>query len=168
LKETELLELFPLLRDPRAIVQHVELDWCITYFGNPDEIPANSDALRAIAASLAQNTKLKRLDFLLIGSRVRFPDLVDDFDNLFAILPILKTFPIQTILFKILNFRTSTSFQYCFVGDFDLSQFASMPLSVVTEVMGLGEGMGNKQSVIFELLRTIPGLCNVSGRSVPR
>jgi hypothetical protein len=192
LEETELLELLPLLRDPRAIVQHVELDWCITYFGNPDEIPANSDALRAIAASLAQNTKLKKLEFLLTGSRVRFRNPVDEFDNLLCNTTSIETIfnsnhTLQEIVlphwYK-LSSRTKECLelnrnenktkvaqnkviQYCFIGDFDLSRFASMPLSVVTEVMGLGEGMGNKQSVIFELLRTNPGLCNVSGRSVP-
>jgi hypothetical protein len=84
--------------------------------------------------------------------------------------------------------------QFYFVGDFDLAPFASMPISVLARVMSLGErvefdpvshakmsysrtlreryqrikmkGIPNKQTAIFELLRGIPELCNVSARSV--
>jgi hypothetical protein len=80
--------------------------------------------------------------------------------------------------------------QFYFVGDFDLAPFASLPLSVLARVMSLGErvefdlvscanmsrafldkyqrihleGIPNKQTAIFELLRGIPELCNVSAR----
>jgi hypothetical protein len=82
--------------------------------------------------------------------------------------------------------------QFYFVGDFDLAPFASLPLSVLARVMSLGErvefdlvscanmsrafldkyqrihleGIPNKQTAIFELLRGIPELCNASARSV--
>jgi hypothetical protein len=54
--------------------------------------------------------------------------------------------------------------QFYFVGSFDLAAFASMPLSVLAKVMSVGEQMENKQTAIFELLRGIPELCNVSSR----
>jgi hypothetical protein len=54
--------------------------------------------------------------------------------------------------------------QFYFVGSFDLAPFASMPLSVLAKVMSVGEQMENKQTAIFELLRGIPELCNVSSR----
>jgi hypothetical protein len=56
--------------------------------------------------------------------------------------------------------------QYYFIGEFELAPFASLPLSVLSEVMSLGEEMSNQQTAIFELLRGIPDLCNVSRRGV--
>lgn len=41
-----------------------------------------------------------------------------------------------------------------------------MPLSMLSKVMWLGEEMSNQQTTIFELLRGIPDLCNVSGGGV--
>jgi hypothetical protein len=54
--------------------------------------------------------------------------------------------------------------QFYFVGSFDLAPFASMPHSVLAKVMSVGQAMRNKQTAIFELLRGIPELCNVSSR----
>jgi hypothetical protein len=54
--------------------------------------------------------------------------------------------------------------QFYFVGSFDLAPFASMPLPVLAKVMSVGEEMRNKQTAIFELLRGLPELCNVSSR----
>jgi hypothetical protein len=54
--------------------------------------------------------------------------------------------------------------QFYFVGSFDLAPFASMPLSVLAKVMSVGQAMRNKQTAIFELLRGIAELVNVSGR----
>jgi hypothetical protein len=52
--------------------------------------------------------------------------------------------------------------QYYFIGSFDMAPFASMPLSVLSKIMGLGGEMKNMHSAIFELMRGIPDLCNVS------
>ena len=53
--------------------------------------------------------------------------------------------------------------QFYFVGDFDVSPFVDMPLSVLPEVMGQIEA-SEKQSAIYRLLHSTPELCNVSGR----
>jgi hypothetical protein len=45
--------------------------------------------------------------------------------------------------------------KFYFVGDFDPASFASMPLPVLSEVLGL-VAIRNKQSAIFQLLRDIP------------
>lgn len=50
-----------------------------------------------------------------------------------------------------------------FVGEFDVSQFASMPVSVVPEVMSQIEGDG-KQSAMYRLLKCLPELRNVGER----
>jgi hypothetical protein len=55
--------------------------------------------------------------------------------------------------------------QFYFAQGFDISPFANMPTSVLAQVISAGEGMCNKQTSIFELLRCIPDLCNVSSRS---
>lgn len=54
---------------------------------------------------------------------------------------------------------------FYFVGDFDVSSFVGMPISLVPTVMGLIEGSDtNRQSAIFRLLKNLPELCNVSSR----
>jgi hypothetical protein len=55
--------------------------------------------------------------------------------------------------------------QFYFVGHFDPAPFANMPLRVLPTVMSLGKEASNKQTALFELLRTIPDLCNRSSRS---
>jgi hypothetical protein len=51
--------------------------------------------------------------------------------------------------------------QFYFVGKFDVSPFAGMPVSILPEVMGQIEGNG-KQSAIYRLLQCMPELFNVS------
>jgi hypothetical protein len=53
--------------------------------------------------------------------------------------------------------------RFYFVGDFDLSPFVSMPLSVITEIMSQIEG-NDKHSAVYKLLKSIPELCKVSDR----
>jgi hypothetical protein len=52
---------------------------------------------------------------------------------------------------------------YYFVGEFDVSPFVDIALSVLPEGMSQVEGENN-QSAIYRLPRCIPELCNVSGR----
>ena len=56
--------------------------------------------------------------------------------------------------------------RYYFNGDFDISPFANMPVSVLPEVLSLirGEINTKQQSAIFQMLKCIPELCNVSSR----
>jgi hypothetical protein len=56
--------------------------------------------------------------------------------------------------------------EYYLARGLDLAPFASMSLSVLAKVMTLGGEMTNKQTAIFQLLRGIPDLCNVSSRTV--
>jgi hypothetical protein len=58
--------------------------------------------------------------------------------------------------------RNKTLLHY-FVGEFDVSPFVNIALSVLPEVMSQIEGE-NKHSAIFRLLRCISDLYNVSDR----
>ena len=55
---------------------------------------------------------------------------------------------------------------YYFVGDFDVSPFVKLQLSVVPSVLGMikGDDVLYSQSAIFRLLKSIPDLCNVGSR----
>jgi hypothetical protein len=55
-------------------------------------------------------------------------------------------------------------FCYYFVGEFDVSAFIEMPLSVLSEIMCKIQG-DDRQSAIYRLLRLIPELGNVSERN---
>ena len=55
--------------------------------------------------------------------------------------------------------------RYYFVGDFDVSPLASLPVSAVPSVLGMIKGKKlDRQSAIFRLLKSIPDLCNVGSR----
>ena len=57
--------------------------------------------------------------------------------------------------------------RYYFVGDFDLTPFARMPISYLPRVLAVMKGDTiNRQSAIFRMLKSIPDLCNVSSRCV--
>ena len=55
--------------------------------------------------------------------------------------------------------------RYYFVGDFDVSPLAKLPVSVVPSVLGMIKGKKlDRQSAILRLLKSIPDLCNVGSR----
>ena len=56
--------------------------------------------------------------------------------------------------------------RYYFVGDFDVSPLAKLPVSVVPSVLGMIKSYDvlYRQSAIFRLLKSIPDLCNVGSR----
>jgi len=55
--------------------------------------------------------------------------------------------------------------RYYFVGNFDVSPFVKLPVSVVPSVLGMIKGKKlDRQSAIFRLLKSIPDLCNVGSR----
>ena len=57
--------------------------------------------------------------------------------------------------------------RYYFVGKFDISPFADMPVTLIPEVLSLIEEDNiNKQSAIFRMLKCIPDLCNISSRDL--
>jgi hypothetical protein len=63
----------------------------------------------------------------------------------------------QVVRHKILRFY--------FTGQYDVSPFVSMPLSVLPEVISQIKGKKKKRmSAIYRLLRCIPELCNISAR----
>jgi hypothetical protein len=173
----EITALAAFLQNPRAVLQHLQI-----------EISSSSDdfdeclALREIAASLVGNTKLKDLWF--IGA-----EPFDEFDNLLcdssSIENICNSNHTLETIEQSYNVSDHTEdcleinqnqikckviqdkiIRYYFLGEFDLSPFASMPLSVLSEVLTLGAKMSNQQTAIFELLRGIPDLCHVSSRCV--
>jgi hypothetical protein len=53
--------------------------------------------------------------------------------------------------------------RFYFVGEFDISPFSNMALSILPEVVSRIEGDG-KRSATYRLLKGIPDLCNVSDR----
>eukprot|EP00956_Cyclotella_meneghiniana_P023704 scaffold46676_cov22-Cyclotella_meneghiniana.AAC.1 len=55
---------------------------------------------------------------------------------------------------------------YYFVGDFDVSPLAKLPVSVVPSVLGMIKSYDvfHRQSATFRLLKSIPDLCNVASR----
>jgi hypothetical protein len=53
--------------------------------------------------------------------------------------------------------------RFYFVGEFDVSPFVNMPVSVFPEVTSRIEG-DDQQSAIYRLLQRIPELCTVSDR----
>lgn len=53
--------------------------------------------------------------------------------------------------------------RFYFVGDFDVSQFSNLALSVLPDVVSQIEGK-EKLSAMYRFLQHIPELCNVSGR----
>lgn len=57
--------------------------------------------------------------------------------------------------------------RFYFVGEFDVSPFINVSLSVMPEVMTQIEGDG-KQSAMYRLLQRLPDLCNVSNRVSPK
>jgi hypothetical protein len=142
--------------------------------------------LGEIVASLAVNTTLRHLMV------VNIQGVVDQFDNLMCdsstvehicnsnhtieaiyVLDDPPDISAHTIECLKLNMNENKNkvvqnkiMQYYFAGRFDLAPFVSMPVSVIAAVMSCGEGMNNKQTAIFELLRGIPQLCNVSSRMV--
>jgi len=55
--------------------------------------------------------------------------------------------------------------RYYFVGDFDVSPLARLPVSAVPSVLVMIKGnKPARQSAIFRLLKSIPDLCNVGSR----
>eukprot|EP00956_Cyclotella_meneghiniana_P022856 scaffold43639_cov15-Cyclotella_meneghiniana.AAC.1 len=52
--------------------------------------------------------------------------------------------------------------RYYFVGDFDVSPLARLPMSVVPSILGMIKcDKLDRQSAIFRLLKSFPDLCNV-------
>ena len=56
--------------------------------------------------------------------------------------------------------------RYYFVGNFDVSPFVKLPVSVVPSVLGMIKGKKlDRQSAIFRLLKSIPDLGNVGSKA---
>eukprot|EP00956_Cyclotella_meneghiniana_P022004 scaffold40856_cov48-Cyclotella_meneghiniana.AAC.2 len=54
---------------------------------------------------------------------------------------------------------------YYFVGEFDVSIIARLPVTVVPSILHMIRGDKlERQSAIFRLLKSIPSLCNVGSR----
>jgi hypothetical protein len=174
-----------LLRNQTAILQCLHVPFP-HYEPHPHSGNSGIDkrlALGNISSSLVGNTKLRYLYFRINDGLAthEFDNILCDSSSLLSIHNSNHTLELNssTQLTRFteeclkLNKNANKSkvvqikiIQYYFLGDFDMTPFASMPLSVLPEVMSLsvGEGMRNKQTSIFELLRHLPDLCNVSSR----
>ena len=171
-----------LLRDPRTMLEQLHVETA-NYLGD-DELAAAIE----IIASLAGNTKLKHLTMFfhvedgeeLINNH--FMNLlcncssIEDIINSNHTLEKTDTDPWTASPFayaeclelnKLTNKKRVVQnkiMQYYFLGDFDSGPFVSMPISVLAKVLSLGKEMRNQNTSIFNLLRSIPELCNVSSR----
>ena len=171
-----------LLRDPRTMLEQLHVETA-NYLGD-DELAA---AIKIIA-SLPGNTKLKHLTMFfhvedgeeLINNH--FMNLlcncssIEDIINSNHTLEKTDTDPWTASPFAYaecleLNKLTNKErvvqnkiMQYYFLGDFDSGPFVSMPISVLAKVLSLGKETRNQSTAIFNLLRSIPELCNVSSR----
>jgi hypothetical protein len=166
-----------LLQNPSALLQS------LTIYEHEADLEI---CLEEFATSLVGNTKLRSLD---ISAASNYFDPVDAFDNLLcdssSLTNICSSNHTLNTMEKSCDLSSRTQvclklnrnlnknkviqnkiMRFYFVGDFDLAPFASMPLSVLVKVMSVGEKTRKKKTAIFELLRGIPELCNVSSRSV--
>jgi hypothetical protein len=173
-----------LLRNPNARLQFLNAEQ-----STRDDVEIDVDmAVSEISESLVGNTKLRELWLDLNTREVDFDMLLCNSTTLQNICNSNHTLEkVASYSYHIQAIKISTEeclelnrndnknkviqnkvMQFYFVGSFNLAPFASMPLSVLAKVMSGGEEMKNKQTAIFELLRAIPELCNVSSRCVER
>jgi hypothetical protein len=172
-----------LLRDPMSLLTYISI---VRYRDDPDFDGAM--ALREIAESLVGNTRLKTIE-LRDNISSYGSESVDEIDDLLCdsstlekirnsnhtleeIIPTVRVVSTRSKECLVLNQNTNKNkviqnkvMQFYFVGHFDPAPFANMPLSVLPTVMSVGKEASNKQTALFELLRIIPDLCNVSSRS---
>ena len=170
-----------LLENPRSVLSEIE------FIGGVDE-----EGLSTIASGLANNTTLKTLDIevydlsfecsnpiakaLCDASSIEGihrsnhtlqemnPALLEtlhdleEFDMVSDCLKNNKNANKQEVIRKKIA-------RYYFIGDYDMSPFADMPVTLIPEVLSLIEGEDiNRQYAIFQMLKCIPELCNVSSR----
>jgi hypothetical protein len=146
-------------------------------------IPSDNDIMREFTSGLATNTKSTSLN--LFWERLGLAVLADDYllkilcdptsiESIYSSNHTLEdvrvdyTYPIfheellelnkdkdkaQVVRNKILK--------YYFVGDFDVTPFTNLPLSILPEVTSQIRS-DTKQSSIFRLLKSIPELSNAS------
>ena len=168
-----------LLRNPKAATQSM------TISGYSTSKMVQQRAICEIASSLRCNTKLKELNlgFTLAPNEINvFENVLCDASSIESICKSNHTLGYLHVAFeggqlaeasvRILPLKLNRNenkteviqnkiMQYYFIGDCDMNPFVSMPISVLPEVMRLGEGMSNKQNSIFKLLKSIPELCCV-------
>jgi hypothetical protein len=170
-----------LLRNSRASLQQLIVTSSGRGMNGSDKILA----LEEIAASLVDNSRLR---VLRVALHFDSQEVLDNFEKLLCDSSSIEHICNSNHVLEETNFYRLSAraqeclelnkdenknkvirnkiMQYYFTRDFNLAPFVSMPLSVLSEVMSKGESMSNKQTSIFELLRGIPELCNVSSRRV--
>ena len=162
-----------LLRNPI-----VNLSVISFHFESMDE-----EKLSIIAAGLARNTTLKFLVLGFYGMSIGDTDtsilakaLCDASSiesihtsnhTLKHVAPTEKMLPIVLDCLKLNEIEDKDKVirkkiaKYYFIGDFDISPFAKMPVSVLPKVLSLiEEDDENQQSAIFRMLKLIPELCS--------
>ena len=143
----------------------------------------SEDELSIIAGSLTRNTTLKKMYIFYFGEYLTsIEKLLCDTTSIRHIYNsnhtlkeiIDKNIKFQGVIDDCLELnweenkekviRTKIA-RYYFIGNFDLSPFVDMNVSLLPSVLAMIEGnMNTRQSAVFRLLRTIPDLCNVSSR----
>jgi len=144
-----------------------------------------------IAESVANNTTLERLEMwgsVSTGDVRTFERILCNATTLDGIKnsnhTLVKISPVQNFSHRALDcvklnrnenkeevFRQKIA-KYYFAGDFDVSPFASMPLSAIPNIMGMigGDDLKAKESLqcnaIFRMLKAIPDLSSVGNMKV--
>ena len=168
-----------LIQNPSSIVWELDMCWC----------DVDDENLTIIATSLAGNTTVRNwyAHYCGIRNMCSVEKLLCDTSSIEGIYNSNHTLGILECLNDLSSlavdclepnaqYRYQSSNErlirekiarYYFVGDFDISMFARMPLSYLPRVLAMIKcDVINRQSAIFKILKTIPELCNVSIRGV--
>ena len=178
---SQYLAVASLLRNPRSILS--EIDFCFSL-----QCHVNAEGLATFAAGLASNETLKILhthgyrgdlspmakalcDASSIKGIHASNHTLYEMHILHEMYPTPDLPPMALDCLKLNKIPNKDEVirkkiaRYYFVGDFDISPFANMPVPVLLEVLNLIEGGNiNRQSAIFRMLKCIPDLSNVSSR----
>eukprot|EP00956_Cyclotella_meneghiniana_P013771 scaffold20185_cov38-Cyclotella_meneghiniana.AAC.1 len=174
-----------LLQDPRAMLENIDIPGPGS-FNDQDEIAAGKEI---IAGLLDGNSKLKRacIDLNIMDEDLEqelanhFRKLVCDSTSIEGIINSNHTLeslnlgvqPLSSRAKECLKFNQipdenrvirNKMMQYYFLDNFDPTPFVSMPISVQARILSLGKETSNQNTAILGLLRSIPELCDVSGR----
>ena len=142
----------------------------------------SEEGLSIVAAGLAKNSTLKLLTLAYRGSWDAISKVFCDASSIESIYSSNHTLEaignrgtIPPVIADYLSLNRIPNkqevirmkiFRYYFVGDFDITPFAQMPLSVLPQVLGMIQCSDDedRRLALFRLARYIPDLCNVSSR----
>ena len=172
-----------LLQDPVGSLEELTLE--LPYNDDDDSEFDLERAKNELLAGLSRNNKLKILDvgrdlFHDDEYKSRFKNLLCNITSIDSICQSNHTLQWMWINAKIqehcdafleLNRNPNKNkviqakiMQFYFSGDFDASSIANMPLALLAEILGID--VEKKQSAVFNILKSIPELCDAGSRDL--